>query len=49
MDWLPINWQLIANPLNWVIVILMLAIAAYGLHLILPQFFDSVDNSTSNS
>jgi hypothetical protein len=29
-----INWELIANPLNWLIVALMLGIAAFGLALI---------------
>ena len=29
-----INWEIIANPLNWVIVALMLAIAVFGLSLI---------------
>jgi hypothetical protein len=29
-----INWDIIANPLNWVIVALMLAIAVFGLSLI---------------
>lgn len=29
-----INWELIKNPLNWVIVALMLAIAVFGLNLI---------------
>jgi ABC-type arginine/histidine transport system permease subunit len=29
-----INWELLANPYNWIIVALMLAIAAYGLHLL---------------
>ena len=30
-----INWELLGNPLNWLIVALMLAIAAFGLHLIM--------------
>ena len=29
-----INWELAKNPLNWVIVALMLAIAVFGLNLI---------------
>ena len=29
-----INWELIKNPLNWVIVALMLSIAVFGLNLI---------------
>jgi hypothetical protein len=29
-----INWEIISNPLNWIIVGLMLAIAVFGLNLI---------------
>lgn len=34
-DKLPINWGLIKNPLNWIIIILMVAIAGMGAKLIL--------------
>lgn len=30
-----VNWDILANPLNWVIVALMLAIAVFGLNLIM--------------
>ena len=39
MDSLPINWALIGNPVNWGIIILMLVIAGYTLHLLLPSLF----------
>jgi ABC-type arginine/histidine transport system permease subunit len=29
-----INWDLLANPYNWVVVALMLYIAAYAFHLL---------------
>lgn len=29
-----INWDLLANPLNWVVVALMLAIATFGIALL---------------
>jgi hypothetical protein len=34
-----VNWQLLKEPINWIIVFLMLAIATFGLSLILgpPQ------------
>jgi hypothetical protein len=32
-----INWDLISNPLNWVMVGLMLAIATFGLNLLLSN------------
>ena len=30
-----INWEIISNPLNWIIVALMLAIAVFGLNVVL--------------
>jgi hypothetical protein len=30
-----VNWELLRNPMNWVVVALMLAIAAFGLHLVM--------------
>lgn len=32
---IPLNWPLLANPVNWVIVFLMIAIAGLALHFIL--------------
>lgn len=37
MDWLPINWGLIKNPLNWIIILLMLIIGGFALDAILPH------------
>jgi hypothetical protein len=34
MDSVPINWALMRNPVNWVIVLLMVYIAGLGLALI---------------
>ena len=28
---IPLNWVLMANPVNWIIIFLMVAIAGYGL------------------
>jgi len=33
---LPINWELAANPLNWIIILLMIAIAGAAIAFILP-------------
>jgi hypothetical protein len=33
---LPINWELIGNPANWLVVFLMIAIAGVGLAVIVP-------------
>jgi hypothetical protein len=30
-----VNWELLREPMNWLIVALMLAIAAFGLHLVM--------------
>lgn len=32
-DFVPINWGIIKNPYNWIIVLLMVFIAAVGLAL----------------
>lgn len=29
-----VNWELMSNPVNWVVVALMLAIATFGIALI---------------
>ncbi|HNB00959.1 MAG TPA: hypothetical protein PLK61_04075 [Nitrosomonas sp.] len=36
MDFLPINWALFTNPVNWVIVTLMVLIAGVLLRLLIP-------------
>lgn len=33
-----VNWNLLKHPMNWVIVLMMLLIAAYGGHLLLKYF-----------
>jgi hypothetical protein len=32
-----INWELLSQPYNWIIVFLMLAIGAWGLHMIMAE------------
>lgn len=32
--WIPVNWGLIGNPINWVIVILMLSIGAIAVSIV---------------
>lgn len=32
---LPLNWALLGNPVNWIIVFLMVAIAGAGLALVI--------------
>lgn len=43
VSYIPLNWELLKNPINWVMVFLMIAIAGVGLTLIMQQF------STSNA
>ena len=31
---IPVNWELLKNPINWIIVFLMVAIAGFGVGLI---------------
>lgn len=41
---IPLNWELLGNPVNWIIVFLMLALAGVGLALIAR----STNETTSN-
>lgn len=34
MKYFPINFELIKNPYNWVVIVLMIVIAGLALHLI---------------
>ena len=38
-----INWELVRNPYNWVVLFLMTAFALIGLALIFPQLDNSQD------
>jgi hypothetical protein len=40
-----LNLELLANPYNWLVVILMLAIAVFGLHLLAPSL-DTIQTAT---
>jgi len=44
MKWIPINWELIANPVNWAIILLMLAIGGIALHIVMPDYFNKSDS-----
>ncbi len=37
-DKLPINWGIIKNPLNWIIVVLMVLIASIGFKVVARAF-----------
>lgn len=34
---LPLNWELIGNPINWVVIVLMIVIAGAALTFIFPS------------
>jgi hypothetical protein len=40
LDWVPINWDLMKNPFNWVIIFLMVTIAAIPLALLHEHFVE---------
>lgn len=42
----PVNWKLISHPINWVVVLLMLVIAATAGHMLLSLV--GVEATTSN-
>lgn len=43
--WLPLNFALIGNPVNWVIVVLMIAIAGIAMTLIFNRGKISTDGN----
>lgn len=36
-SFIPLNFEIIGNPINWIIIIMMLLIVGFGLHMILPS------------
>ena len=36
LSYIPVNWELMKNPYNWIIVLLMVAIAGFALSLLYP-------------
>lgn len=38
MNFIPLNFALMANPVNWLVVALMLAIGGFGMSLIVHGF-----------
>jgi hypothetical protein len=41
-----LNWDLLRQPYNWLIVALMLAIAVFALHLLQPSFTNPLSSLT---
>jgi hypothetical protein len=39
MDRIPLNWELLKNPINWIILLLMVWIAGLALSLIFHRQF----------
>lgn len=33
-DWIPLNWRIMSEPLNWVIMLLMVVIAGFAFEII---------------
>lgn len=44
VSYIPVNWELAKNPVNWIIVFLMIALAGVGIALIMQQFSDTTSN-----
>lgn len=34
---IPVNWELAANPVNWIIILLMIAVAGAAIAFIIPN------------
>jgi hypothetical protein len=37
LEKIPVNWDIVRNPVNWLVIGLMVAIAALALHTILKS------------
>ena len=37
LDYLPLNFQMMRHPYNWIVLILMVSIAGFGLALVFPS------------
>lgn len=48
-NFIPLNFELIMNPLNWFTVILMLLIAGFALHLLLPSLSGKAAPAPANA
>lgn len=46
MDWLPVNFTLIKNPVNWGIILLMVLIGGLGADIILSALKDQGTTET---
>lgn len=44
-----LNWDIIKNPLNWVIVLLMILIAGFVVDIACKGFFGGRGSTSSNS
>jgi hypothetical protein len=49
MKWIPVNFELIKNPYNWLVVGLMVAILGLSLHLIFGSASLSTHDGTQSS
>lgn len=44
MDKIPLNFSLLANPVNWLVVALMVMLAGLMVHLIFSPALETADN-----
>lgn len=47
MKFIPINWELVRNPYNWLVVGLMVAILGIALHLIFGDAYSHDGNQAT--
>lgn len=49
MNWLPLNFELLRNPYNWLVVGLMVAVLMLALHLIFGEFASTHDGNQATT
>ncbi len=49
MELKPINWNMIKNPLNWLVILIMIFLGVLGAELFLKFFNVNITNSNLNN
>ena len=49
MELKPVNWELIKNPMNWIVVLIMFLFGALAVELLMQFFGININNLNKNN
>ena len=49
MELKPLNWELIKNPMNWIVVLIMFLFGALAVELLMQFFGININNLNKNN